>query len=132
MGCIFSIKTVKSLLTLISGTCQWSNFSYKNYMIYRYFLNLYRFTDKNLILKFDFNGYFRVFLSKMGTLNLSHFDQHEKTSREVEKIIILGEKKKSSKSVSVKQYSITNKTSNQVCVYDQCNGNYPCRVHSLC
>ena len=44
---------------------------------------------------------------------------------EVEKIIILSEKK-SSKSVSVKQlYSLTNKTSNQVCVYDQCNGNYP-------
>ena len=94
MGCIFSIKTVKSLLTLISGTCQWSNFSYNNYMIYRYFLNLYRFTDKNLILKCHFNGYFRVFLSKMGTLNslnLSDFDQREKTSRE--KIIILGEKK---------------------------------------
>ena len=29
----------------------------------------------------------------MGTLNLSHFDQREKTSREVEKIIILAEKK---------------------------------------
>ena len=71
MGCIFSIKTVKSLLTLISGTNQWSNFFY----------NLYRFTDKNLILKCHFNGYFRVFLSKMGTLNLSHFDQREKTSR---------------------------------------------------
>ena len=81
MGCIFIIKTVKSLLTLISGTCQWSNFSYNNYVIYRYFLNLYRFTDKNLILKCHFNGYFRVFLSKMGTLNLSHFDQREKTSR---------------------------------------------------
>ena len=50
-------------------------------MIYRYFLNFYRFTDKNLILKCHFNGYFRVFLSKMGTLNLSHFDQREKTSR---------------------------------------------------
>ena len=75
------LKTVKSLLTLISGTCQWSNFSYNNYMIYRYFLNLYRFTDKNLILKCHFNGYFRIFLSKMGTLNLSHFDQHEKTSQ---------------------------------------------------
>ena len=46
-------------------------------MIYRYFLNLYRFTDKNLILKCHFNGYFRVFLSKMGTLNLSNFDQRE-------------------------------------------------------
>ena len=45
------------------------------------YLNLYRFTDKNLILKCHFNGYFRVFLSKMGTLNLSHFDQREKTSR---------------------------------------------------
>ena len=56
MGCIFSIKTVKSLLTLISGTCQWSNFSYNNYMIYRYFLNLYRFTDKNLILKCHFKN----------------------------------------------------------------------------
>ena len=62
-------------------------------MIYRYFLNLYRFTDKNLILKCHFNGYFRVFLSKMGTLNLSHFDQREKRVGEVEKIIILGEKK---------------------------------------
>ena len=81
MGCIFSTKTVKSLLTLISGTCQWSNFSYNNYMIYRYFLNLYRFTEKNLILKCNFNGYFRVFLSKMGTLKLSYFDQREKTSR---------------------------------------------------
>ena len=82
MGCIFSIKTVKSLLTLISGTCQWSYFSYNNYMIYRYFLNLYRFTEeKKLILKCHFNGYFRVFLSKMGTLNLFHFDQREKTSR---------------------------------------------------
>ena len=83
MGCIFIIKTVKSLLTLISGTCQWSNFSYNNYkyMIYRYLLNLYRFTDKNLILKCYFDGYFRVFLSKMGTLNLSYFDQREKTSR---------------------------------------------------
>ena len=59
MGCIFSIKTVKSLLTRISaGTCQWSisNFSYNNYMIYRYFLNLYRFTDKNLILKCHFKN----------------------------------------------------------------------------
>ena len=31
VGCIFSIKTVKSLLTLISSTCQWINFSY-NYI----------------------------------------------------------------------------------------------------
>ena len=112
MGCIFSIKTVKSLLTLISGTCQWSNVSYNNYMIYRYFLNLYRFTDTNLILKCHFNGYFRVFLSKMGTLNLILISVKKRVG-EVEKIIILGQKK-SSKSVSVKQYSITNKTSNQV------------------
>ena len=54
---------------------------------------MYRFTDKNLILKCHFNGYFRVFLSKMGTLNLSYFDQREKQVGEVEKIIILGEKK---------------------------------------
>ena len=70
------LKTVKSLLTLISGTCQWSNFSYNNYMIYRYFLNLYRFTDKNLILKCHFNGYFRIFLSSM-----------KKRVREVEKLL---------------------------------------------
>ena len=54
----------------------------------------------------------------MDILNLSYFDQREKMSREVEKIIILGEK--IFKSVSVKQYSITKRSG----VYDQCNGNY--------
>ena len=62
-------------------------------MIFRYFLNLYRFTDKNLILKCHFNGYFRVFLSKMGTLNLFSLISVKKRVGEVEKIIILSEKK---------------------------------------
>ena len=69
-------KCAANLVSIHVNTCQWSNFSYNNYMIYRY-----RFTDKNLILKCHFNGYFRVFLSKMGTLNVFHFDQREKTSR---------------------------------------------------
>ena len=65
-------------------------------------------------------------MNKMDTSNLYYFDQREQTSRGVEKIIIQGEK--NSKSVSVKQFSITKRSG----VYDQCNGYYPCRVHSSC
>ena len=47
----------------------------------------------------------------MDILNLSYFDQRV---GEVEKIMILGEKNKSAKSVSVKHYSITKR--DQVCM----------------
>ena len=63
---------------------------------------------------------FRVFLIKMDTLNVSYFDFGK-----VEKYYSRGE---ILKAVSVKQFSITKRSG----VYDQCNSNYPCRVHSLC